>query len=63
MNGMRKGVSLSQDLGITPNYSAWGPCPLDDTVGFTIALQILQASVEPGNHSKDKQRFDTIRRS
>eukprot|EP00957_Ditylum_brightwellii_P004688 356078-Ditylum_brightwellii.AAC.1 len=44
ITGMRKGIHLLNDLGITPNYP------------------ILQASVEPGYYSKNKQTFDTVRR-
>eukprot|EP00957_Ditylum_brightwellii_P192536 14659213-Ditylum_brightwellii.AAC.2 len=60
--GLNKDMRLSKDLGIKPNYPVCGPWPIEDNVGFTVALEILRASVEPGSYLKHSQRFDTVRR-
>eukprot|EP00957_Ditylum_brightwellii_P150802 11482103-Ditylum_brightwellii.AAC.1 len=53
---------MSKDLGIPLSYPPRGPWSIDNHVGFTVALQILRASVEPGKFSEKLQTFDTIRR-
>eukprot|EP00957_Ditylum_brightwellii_P134449 10250185-Ditylum_brightwellii.AAC.2 len=57
---MRKGTSLSKDLGILPNYPPHCPWPINDGAGFMVVLQTLQASVEPDHYSKESQTFDRI---
>jgi len=52
---------MCQDLGVNPTYPALDPYPVEDNVGFTVALQMLKASTLSGKYSDDHQQFDTIR--
>eukprot|EP00957_Ditylum_brightwellii_P048544 3683690-Ditylum_brightwellii.AAC.1 len=45
---------------VTPPYLPRDPWPLDDKVGFKVALQIVRSSLEPGRYSLS-QTFDTIK--
>ena len=56
-----KGLKICQELGIHPTYTPMGPWPLEDNVGFTVALQLLKASTYPGKYSSHMQQFDSIR--
>ena len=56
-----KGLRMCDDLGITPTYESMGPWPLEDNMGFTVALMMLKSSLLPGKHNKEYQQFDTIR--
>ena len=56
-----KGIMMCKELGIEPSYPPLGPFPVGDNVGFTVALQMLKASLLPGIYHDSHQKFDTIR--
>ena len=59
----RKASKMRKNLGLpSPNYPDRGPWPLGDSVGMTTCLVLLEASVQPGVHSKSHQQYDTIRK-
>ena len=61
MSNVKKGVRMCEELGISPTYAVLGPWPLKDKVGFTVALQMVKASLIPGKYHQTYQQFDTIR--
>lgn len=60
VGNVRKGVRICGELGINPTYALLGPWPVKDEVGFTVALQMVKASLNPGKYQA-YQQFDTIR--
>ena len=60
-SAFRKANSASLSLGLKPRHFPQGPWPIDDNVGFQIAIEILASSLKSGKTSKDYQQFDTIR--
>jgi hypothetical protein len=58
---VRQTVSLLAPLGIQPQYPALGPFPLDDTLGYGVAIAMLLKSLEPGRYDT-YQQFATIRK-
>ena len=60
-SNVKKSVGLSREMGISPTFPQMGPWPVGDEVGFSVALQMVKASLRPGKHSSDYQQFDTIR--
>eukprot|EP00957_Ditylum_brightwellii_P044770 3396259-Ditylum_brightwellii.AAC.1 len=60
--GLRKAICFSEDLLVPSPYLPRGPWPLEDKVGFSVALQIICASLEPGHYSTTSQIFDTVRK-
>ena len=60
MGNLKKGIRMCDELGIDPTYEPLGPWPIEDGVGFTVALQMVKASLIPGKY-RDYQQFDTIR--
>ena len=57
----RKANAASLKLGLTPSHFPQGPWPIDDKVGFQVALEIIAASLNAGKTSKSHQQFDTVR--
>ena len=55
-----KGVLMCKELGIAPTYPELVPYPIGDSMGFTVALQMLKASFLPGKYHNTYQQFDTI---
>ena len=60
MSNVKKGVRMCEELGINPTYAPLGPWRVKDEVGFTVALQMVKASLNPGKYQA-YQQFDTIR--
>jgi hypothetical protein len=58
---VRQTVNLLQPLGIQPQYPALGPFPLEDTLGYGVAVAMLLKSLEPGRYDT-YQQFATIRK-
>ena len=58
---IKKGLLMCSDLGYQPSYQTIGPYPIEDNVGFIVALQMLKASLLPSKYSNTHQQFDTIR--
>lgn len=56
-----KGLRMCKELVIPPTYPSLGPWPVGDNIGFTVALQLLKASLLPGKYHETHQQFDTIR--
>ena len=61
LSNVRKGIKMSKELGIAPTFSALGPWPLRDEIGFSVGLQMVKASLSPGRHDVRYQQFDTVR--
>eukprot|EP00957_Ditylum_brightwellii_P206831 15350181-Ditylum_brightwellii.AAC.3 len=59
--GVQKVVRLSTELSISPPYPPRGLWSIGDNMGFSIVLQIIQASLEPGHYSSSSQTFDMVR--
>jgi len=66
VNGHRSafklGMRILQDMGIPPPYPHMGPYPMEDTFGYTIAIQMLLKSLEPGNRGREYQQFVMIKK-
>ena len=53
---------LSKDLNIEPWTPVLGPWPVEDNMGFRLAITMLRASQEQGRNSKKYVQFETIRK-
>ena len=62
MRQYKKIVKFSEELGLPPYNFKMGPWPVQDNVGFQLAILILRASQEPGRNDKEYVQFDTIRK-
>ena len=58
---VRQTVNLLKPLRIQPQYPQLGPFPLDDSLGYGVAIAMLLKSLEPGRYD-DYQQFATIRK-
>ena len=59
---MQNLISSWKELALEPNLPALGPWPLEDNVGFQLALGELRYSQKPGKNKKSHLQFDTIRK-
>jgi hypothetical protein len=59
---IRKGISLSDEVGLDPPYHEPGPLPTFDHCGYGVAIQMLMKSREAGRYHNSHQQWDTIRR-
>ena len=58
----RTGRRLSASVGLDNGpYSQPGPLPNGDNCGYQVAIQMVQALLEEGRHSKAYKQWDTIR--
>ncbi len=55
-------MRISTHLSIAPVGPALGPWPLEDLMGFQIALEVIRSSQQEGRNDKSHQQFDTIRK-
>jgi len=51
-----------KQLGVTPNLPKLGPWPLNDKVGFRVAIAQLKMSQRPGVNCTTHLQFDTVRK-
>jgi len=51
-----------KELNVTPDLPSLGPWPLDDPVGFRLALAQLKQSQKQGLNRLSHTQYDTIRR-
>jgi hypothetical protein len=58
---VRQTITLLQPLGIRPQYPQLGPFPLDDSLGYGVAIAMLLKSLELGRYDA-YQQFATIRK-
>ncbi|MFN9980540.1 MAG: hypothetical protein ACK53Y_11520, partial [bacterium] len=58
---VRQTVQLLEPLGIQPQYPALGPFPVEDNLGYGVAVAMLLKSLEPGRYDV-YQQFATIRK-
>ena len=58
---IRQTVRLLEPLGIQPQYPGLGPFPVEDTLGYGVAVAMLLKSLEPGRYDTHQQ-FATIRK-
>jgi hypothetical protein len=58
---VRQTVQLLEHLGIQPQYPALGPFPVEDNLGYGVAVAMLLKSLEPGRYDV-YQQFATIRK-
>ena len=61
MSAFRKANAASSSLGLTPKHFPQGPWPIDDKVGFQVAIEIVASSLKEGTTSKKYQQYDTVR--
>ena len=59
---MRRGMQVSQMMGLQPPYVPLGPYPLEDVMGYGVAAQFLVASLADGAKGRDYCQFETIRK-
>jgi hypothetical protein len=59
---LKKGKTLSEELGLEPIRIPVGPWPIGDTCGFQVALETLRASQKPGRHVKSYTQFESVRK-
>ena len=62
LSQIKKGKSLSTELGLNPVGITLGPWPVGDTVGFQVALELLRASQRKGKNDETYVQFDSIRK-
>ena len=55
-------VKLWEQVGLAPDLPALGPYPVEDSVGFRVAVSMLLKSLEPGRYNQDYQQYETIRK-
>ncbi len=58
---IRQTVRLLEPLGRQPQYPRLGPFPVEDTLGYGVAVAMLLKSLEPGRYDTHQQ-FATIRK-
>jgi len=61
-SGLTKLINSWKEVGVTIDLPSLGPWPLDDKVGFRLAIGQLRLSQKPGKNAKTHQQYDTIRR-
>ena len=58
---LAKIIKNCEARGFEPQLPALGPCPFEDTMGFSVAFSMLLQSRQKGRHSKSHTQFATIR--
>lgn len=58
---VQKTISLLASVGVEPSYPCLGPFPVNDKLGYGVAVAMLLKSLEPGKYS-DHQQFESIRK-
>ena len=59
---MERSLEIAEQLGLEPMFPNQGPLPLGDHCGYTVAIQMVFASLGQGRYSETHLEFDTIRR-
>ena len=59
---VERSLDLSRQLGLDPMFPNQGPLPPGDHCGYSVAIQMVYASIAPGKYSETHLEFDTIRR-
>ena len=62
LGSVRKGMKMSEELGLKPQNICLGPWPVDDNQGFQTAIEMLRASQKEGRNDKAYVQFDTVRK-
>jgi hypothetical protein len=62
LRAVKQLVRLWDQVGLPPELLALGPFPVEDSVGFRVAVGMLLKSLEPGRYNQDYQQYDTIRK-
>ena len=52
LGSVRKGMKVSEELGLKPQNICLGPWPVDDNQGFQTAIEMLRASQKEGRNDK-----------
>jgi hypothetical protein len=55
-------LSIWEQVDIHPTLTALGPFPVEDKLGYGVAIAMLLKSMEGGSHDKSYQQFETIRK-
>jgi hypothetical protein len=58
---VRQTVKLLSQVKVSPPYPPLGPHPVQDTMGYSIAIAMVLKSRDPGRYA-DYQQFETIRK-
>ena len=61
-SGLVKLIKSWKEVGVTIDLPALGPWPLNDKVGFRLAIGQLRLSQKPGKNARTHLQYDTIRR-
>jgi hypothetical protein len=61
VRSVRKTVSLLRQVGVDPPYPALEPHPVEDNMGYALAIAMVLKSREPGKYA-EYQQFETIRK-
>jgi len=61
-SGLCKLIKSWKEIGVTVDLPQLGPWPLDDRVGFRLAMGQLRLSQNPGKNHKSHLQYDTIRK-
>lgn len=59
---LKKGRTLSEEMGLTPIHIQVGPWPIQDTCGFQVAIELLRASQKPGRYDSTYSQFESVRK-
>ena len=59
---IERSLDLTNQLGLDPLFPNQGPLPQGDHCGYTVAIQMVYASISSGRYSESHLEFDTIRR-
>lgn len=62
LGSVRKGMKMSEELGLKPQDIRLGPWPVGDNQGFQTAIEMLRASQKEGRNDKTYVQFDTVRK-
>ena len=57
---IKLGLEALETTGVHPLYPRLGPLPIKDTMGYTVAVQMLEKLRAPGNKGQMYQQFHTI---
>lgn len=61
LRGVRQTITLLRQVNTAPPYPPLGPFPVQDTLGYAVAVAMLLKSREPGRYAA-YQKYETIRK-
>jgi hypothetical protein len=61
LRGVTQTVKVLRQVQLPPPYPPLGPLPVEDTMGYTVAIAMVLKSLEPGRY-EGYQQFESIRK-